>query len=124
MAIMLITHDMGVIAEAADRMAVMYAGRIVEIGSARDVIGKPLHPYSVGLMGSIPKLDSDLDRLVQISGSMPRLTSIPSGCPFHPRCPRVFAPCSNMRPELTACAQSHVACWLYETSPSSAEAAQ
>jgi peptide/nickel transport system ATP-binding protein len=124
MAIMLITHDMGVIAEAADRMAVMYAGRIVEIGSARDVIGKPLHPYSVGLMGSIPKLDSDLDRLVQISGSMPRLTSIPSGCPFHPRCPRVFAPCTNMRPELTACAQSHVACWLYETSPSSAEAAQ
>jgi peptide/nickel transport system ATP-binding protein len=123
-AIMLISHDMGVIAEAADRMAVMYAGRIVEIGSARDVIGKPLHPYSVGLMGSIPKLDSDLDRLVQISGSMPRLTSVPSGCPFHPRCPRVFAPCSKVRPELTACGQSHVACWLYEAAPPSVEAAQ
>ena len=122
-AIMLITHDMGVIAEAADRVAVMYAGRIVEIGAVRDVISRPQHPYSIGLMGSIPKLDSDRDRLVQISGSMPRLTSIPPGCPFHPRCPRVFEPCARLRPELMAHAQSQVACWLYDKAPA-AEAAQ
>ena len=113
-AIMLITHDMGVIAEAADRVAVMYAGRVVEIGGVRDVIKQPLHPYSAGLMGSIPTLDSDLERLVQISGSMPRLTSIPSGCPFHPRCPRAFEPCSSARPQLARRDQSLVACWLYE----------
>ncbi|MGH6663382.1 MAG: ABC transporter ATP-binding protein [Pseudolabrys sp.] len=122
-AIMLITHDMGVIAEAADRVAVMYAGRIVEIGAVSDVIKQPLHPYSAGLMGSIPKLDADRDRLVQISGSMPRLTAIPSGCPFHPRCPRVFEPCAKFRPELSPSGRSRVACWLYEKAPM-AEAAQ
>jgi peptide/nickel transport system ATP-binding protein len=120
-AIMLITHDMGVIAEAADRVAVMYAGRVVEIGGVRDVITQPLHPYSAGLMGSIPSLDSDLDRLVQISGSMPRLTSIPSGCPFHPRCPRAFEPCARARPRLAPHAQSSVACWLYDDAPVGAE---
>jgi peptide/nickel transport system ATP-binding protein len=123
-AIVLITHDMGVIAETADRVAVMYAGRIVEIGAVRDVIRQPLHPYSAGLMGSIPKLDTDLNRLVQISGSMPRLTSIPSGCAFHPRCPRVFAPCAKLRPDLAAHGASQVACWLYEEAPAAAEAAQ
>ena len=75
-AILLITHDMGVIAEAADRVAVMYAGRVVEIGPVRDVLSAPLHPYTCGLMGSIPKLDGGLDRLVQIPGSMPRLNSL------------------------------------------------
>jgi peptide/nickel transport system ATP-binding protein len=122
-AIMLITHDMGVIAEAADRVAVMYAGRIVEIGAVSDVIKHPLHPYSVGLMGSIPRLDSDLDRLVQISGSMPRLNAIPSGCAFHPRCPRVFEPCSRSQPQLSAHGQSRVACWIYDDAAKSAEAA-
>src|SRR5215470_16435910 len=99
-AVMLITHDMGVIAETADRVAVMYAGRIAEIGPVRDVIKQPLHPYTMGLMGSIPSLTHDSDRLVQIPGSMPRLTAIPSGCPFHPRCPRAFTPCPTFRPEL------------------------
>jgi peptide/nickel transport system ATP-binding protein len=112
-AVMLITHDMGVIAETADRVAVMYAGRIVEIGPLRDVIQSPLHPYTKGLIGSIPTLDSDHDRLVQIPGSMPRLTAIPPGCAFHPRCPRVFAPCTGERPELRSEARSQVACWLY-----------
>jgi peptide/nickel transport system ATP-binding protein len=121
-AIMLITHDMGVIAEAADRVAVMYAGRIVEIGTVRDVIKRPLHPYSVGLMGSIPRLDSDLDRLIQISGSMPRLNSIPSGCAFHPRCPRVFEPCSRTEPQLIPHGQSRVACWIYDDVAKSVEA--
>jgi peptide/nickel transport system ATP-binding protein len=123
-AFILITHDMGVIAEAADRVAVMYAGRIVEIGSVHDVIRTPLHPYSVGLMGSIPKLDSDCERLVQISGTMPRLTSIPSGCAFHPRCPRAFGPCARLRPELTAQGRSQVACWLYDEKVTATEAAQ
>src|SRR5437660_7892748 len=99
-AVMLITHDMGVIAETADRVAVMYAGRIAEIGPVRDVVKAPLHPYTKGLMGSIPKLDADVDRLVQIPGSMPRLTAIPGGCAFHPRCPHAFAPCPIARPEL------------------------
>ena len=97
---MLITHDMGVIAETADRVAVMYAGRIAEIGPVRDVIKAPLHPYTKGLMGSIPSLTGESDRLVQIPGSMPRLTAIPSGCAFHPRCPRAFVPCPTFRPEL------------------------
>jgi peptide/nickel transport system ATP-binding protein len=114
-AIMLITHDMGVIAETADRVAVMYAGRIVEIGKVRDVVKSPLHPYTVGLMGSIPRLTTDADRLTQINGSMPRLTAIPSGCPFHPRCPHAFAPCATMRPELVAHSPSQVACWLHES---------
>ena len=86
---MLITHDMGVIAETADRVAVMYAGRIVEIGPVRDVIQPPAHPYTVGLMGSIPTLGGDgASGSPQIDGAMPRLDAIPPGCAFHPRCPQ------------------------------------
>src|SRR5262249_14841412 len=99
-AVMLITHDMGVIADAADRVAVMYAGRIVEIGPVRAVVKSPLHPSTIGLMGSIPKPDADLARLTQIPGTMPRLAAMPAGCAFHPRCPRVFAPCPAERPNL------------------------
>ncbi|MEA2418068.1 MAG: peptide/nickel transport system ATP-binding protein [Thermoleophilaceae bacterium] len=120
-AVMLITHDMGVIAETADRVAVMYAGRIAEIGPVRDVIKAPLHPYTKGLMGSIPSLTGESDRLVQIPGSMPRLTAIPSGCRFHPRCPRAFVPCPTFRPELQPEAKSEVACWLYHPFPVTAE---
>jgi peptide/nickel transport system ATP-binding protein len=120
-AIMLITHDMGMIAETADRVAVMYAGRIVEIGAVRDVIKAPLHPYTAGLMGSIPTLDHDVDRLVQIPGSMPRLGAIPAGCAFHPRCARAFAPCKIHRPELRQGDPSEVACWLYHDAPAQAE---
>jgi peptide/nickel transport system ATP-binding protein len=121
-AVMLITHDMGVIAETADRVAVMYAGRIAEIGPVRDVIKQPLHPYTKGLMGSIPSLTGESDRLVQIPGSMPRLTAIPSGCAFHPRCPRVFTPCSTFRPKLQPEQSSQVACWLYHPFPVTAVA--
>jgi oligopeptide/dipeptide ABC transporter ATP-binding protein len=78
-AVMLVTHDMGVIAETCDRVAVMYAGRVVEIGPVNDVIHVPAHPYTVGLMGSIPAMDEDRERLLQIDGSMPRLTAIPTG---------------------------------------------
>jgi peptide/nickel transport system ATP-binding protein len=119
-AVMLITHDMGVIAETADRVAVMYAGRIVEIGAVRDVVKAPLHPYTIGLMGSIPKPVADTRRLTQIPGTMPRLTAMPAGCAFHPRCPRAFAPCASRRPDLKPHGSAKVACWLYE--PAAAEA--
>ena len=112
-AVMLITHDMGVIAETADRVAVMYAGRIVEVGPVADVIRAPKHPYTIGLMGSIPTLADARERLVQIDGSMPRLTAIPAGCPFHPRCNRVFDRCRRERPELLDAGASRAACWLY-----------
>src|SRR5580698_5994658 len=85
-AVMLITHDMGVIAETADRVAVMYAGRIVEIGPVAAVIRRPAHPYTDGLMASIPSLDHRVERLRQIDGAMPRLDAMPNGCHFHPRC--------------------------------------
>lgn len=85
-AVMLITHDMGVIAETCDRVAVMYAGRIVEIGPVHQVIHQPQHPYTVGLMASIPDIEIDRERLNQIDGSMPRLNAIPAGCAFNPRC--------------------------------------
>jgi peptide/nickel transport system ATP-binding protein len=112
-AVMLITHDMGVIAETADRVAVMYAGRIAEIGPVQDVIKRARHPYTEGLMGSIPSLDATSDRLVQIPGSMPRLTAIPQGCAFNPRCPKAFARCHVERPDPLPVGGSQVACWLY-----------
>jgi len=92
----------------------MYAGRIAEIGPVHDVINAPAHPYTVGLMGSIPAMDEDRERLAQIEGSMPRLTSIPSGCAFNPRCPRVMNRCRRERPELMAAGATRAACWLVE----------
>jgi peptide/nickel transport system ATP-binding protein len=121
-AIMLVTHDMGVIAETADRVAVMYAGRIAEIGPVRDVVQNPLHPYAKGLMGAIPSLESETERLVQIPGSMPRLSAIPPGCPFNPRCPYVFDRCRVERPEPIQHSEHRVACHLYDQSPVRSEA--
>ena len=112
-AVMLITHDMGVIAETADRVAVMYAGRLVEIGPVREVVQRPQHPYTQGLMGSIPKLGERAARLMQIDGAMPRLNAIPSGCAFHPRCPRAFGRCTVERPELLPAGAGRAACWLH-----------
>jgi len=112
--VMLITHDMGVIAETADRVAVMYAGRVVEIGPVSEVIHHPAHPYSAGLMGSIPTLDSHVQRLVQIDGSMPRLTAIPEGCAFNPRCSRRMERCTRERPELMPAGSTRAACWLHD----------
>jgi peptide/nickel transport system ATP-binding protein len=111
-AVMLVTHDMGVIAETCDRVAVMYAGRIVEIGPVHDVIHAPAHPYTAGLMGSIPAMDEDRERLVKIDGAMPRLNAIPPGCAFHPRCPKAVARCSRERPDLMAAGATRAACWL------------
>ena len=121
-AIMLITHDMGVIAEAADRVAVMYSGRIAEIGPVREVVRNPLHPYARGLMGAIPSLASEADRLVQIPGSMPRLSAIPPGCPFNPRCPHAWERCRVDRPEPIQHDVHRVACHLYDANDPSAEA--
>jgi peptide/nickel transport system ATP-binding protein len=111
-AVMLVTHDMGVIAETCDRVAVMYAGRIVEVGPVADVINRPSHPYTVGLMGSIPAMDEERERLAQIDGAMPRLNAIPPGCAFNPRCPKVFDRCKLDRPELMNAGATHAACWL------------
>jgi peptide/nickel transport system ATP-binding protein len=116
-AIMLVTHDMGVIAETADRVAVMYAGRIVEIGPVRAIIAAPHHPYTAGLMQSIPQIGHRRDRLRQIDGAMPRLDAIPPGCPFHPRCPEAFERCPHERPDLLPAPGSAAACWLYDLPP-------
>jgi len=111
-AVMLVTHDMGVIAETADRVAVMYAGRIAEIGPVAEVIHRPQHPYTVGLMGSIPTFEHDVPRLAQIEGSMPRLTAIPPGCAFNPRCAHAFDRCRSERPDLRPAGAAQAACWL------------
>jgi peptide/nickel transport system ATP-binding protein len=115
-AVMLVTHDMGVIAETADRVAVMYAGRIVEIGPVQQVIHDPQHPYTTGLMGSIPAVGAEVERLPQIEGSMPRLNAIPQGCAFNPRCPRVFDRCRVERPGLLPANRTLAACWLHDPS--------
>lgn len=112
-AIMLVTHDMGVIAEAADRVAVMYAGRIVEYGPSRDVVKAARHPYTQGLMGAIPSLTADDDDLVQIPGSMPRLGAIPAGCAFNPRCAQVIDTCRVARPEMASQGRHGAACRLF-----------
>ena len=113
-AVMLVTHDMGVIAEAADRVAVMYSGRIAEIGPVQEVVRAAKHPYTHGLMGSIPHIGHHVDQLTQIEGSMPRLQDIPPGCPFNPRCEQVMARCRIERPNLQTVERSKVACHLFD----------
>ncbi len=112
-AVMLVTHDMGVIAETCDRVAVMYAGRVIEVGSVGAVVHRPSHPYTAGLMASIPVLGHRVERLAQIDGAMPRLGAMPDGCPYNPRCTRVFGRCRVERPELLPAGESVAACWLY-----------
>jgi peptide/nickel transport system ATP-binding protein len=113
-AVMLVTHDMGVIAETCDRVAVMYAGRVVEIGPVQEVIHHPAHPYTRGLMGSIPKMDEERERLAQIDGAMPRLNAIPPGCAFNPRCGEAMPRCTRERPDLMDAGSTRAACWLHE----------
>jgi len=115
-AVMLITHDMGVIAETCDRVAVMYAGRIAEIGPVHEVINHPAHPYTRGLMACIPDMAADRERLHQIDGAMPRLNAIPRGCAFNPRCDRSFERCHEQRPELLPAGATRAACWLHDAS--------
>jgi peptide/nickel transport system ATP-binding protein len=113
-AVMLITHDMGVIAETCDRVAVMYAGRIAEIGPVDAVVRRPRHPYSSGLMGSIPTVEARHERLPQIPGAMPRPGSVPAGCAFAPRCGLARDLCRGRRPELIPGPETRAACWQYD----------
>ena len=111
MAAMLITHDMGVIAETADRVAVMYAGRLAEIGATSQVVGRPRHPYADGLMASTPAASAGKARLRQIPGAMPRLDALPDGCAFHPRCPRVGERCRHDPRPAVGVSDARAACW-------------
>ncbi len=113
-AVMLVTHDMGVIAETADRVAVMYAGRLIEIGPVEAVLKSPAHPYTKGLMASIPALGARVAHLHQIDGAMPRLNAIPEGCAFNPRCPAVGPRCRRDRPALVPTGTGKAACWLHD----------
>jgi oligopeptide/dipeptide ABC transporter ATP-binding protein len=100
MAILLITHNLGIVGDLGDRVAVMYAGQIVETGSARELLRRPLHPYTRALMNSVPKLGSNVARLPAIPGSVPRIGAYPAGCRFAPRCPMARPECSQAMPEL------------------------
>jgi peptide/nickel transport system ATP-binding protein len=99
-AILMITHDLGVIAEVADEVIVMYAAKVVEQANVDDLFSRPQHPYTWGLMGSLPRLETDVERLTQIPGQPPSLLRPPSGCRFHPRCPYVMDVCKTTVPEL------------------------
>jgi len=114
-AIIMITHDLGVVAEIADDVVVMYAAEIVEQGTVDEIFKRPQHPYTWGLLGSLPRLDTDVERLVQIQGQPPSLLNPPRGCRFHPRCPYVMDVCKSDHPELapTIGEPNHLqACWL------------
>jgi peptide/nickel transport system ATP-binding protein/oligopeptide transport system ATP-binding protein len=115
MSIMMITHDLGVIAEVSDRVAVMYAGKVVEYTDVNTLFDDPKHPYTWGLMKSIPKLDKDVDRLEAIPGSVPSPLNFPEGCKFNTRCPLAEGKCYDEEPPLEDAADGHmVRCWRYE----------
>ncbi len=97
----MITHDLGVVAEIADDVVVMYAGRVVEEATVDEIFTRPHHPYTWGLLGSLPRLDTDVERLMQIQGQPPSLLNPPNGCRFHPRCPYVMEVCKEKEPKLT-----------------------
>ena len=109
MSIILITHDLGVVAEMADEVAVMYAGRVAERASAKDLFGGPQHPYTLGLLGSVPRLDEDRDRLLAIEGAVPPPFALPKGCRFNPRCPFMIEACTAAQPPLEEIEPGHFA---------------
>jgi len=114
MALLLITHDLGVVNELADRVAVMYAGRIVETGPVRRIFAEPAHPYTRALLESIPRLGTRLERLSAIEGQPPDLARLPAGCAFAPRCPKVMDRCRAEAPPETGVADGHSSrCWLH-----------
>ena len=112
MAIVLITHDLGVVAEMADEVAVMYAGRVVERTSGTGIFDDPQHPYTLGLLGSIPKIEEERERLLAIEGSVPAPFALPEGCRFHPRCVFAAAECRETDPPLRSLSAGHVAACL------------
>jgi oligopeptide/dipeptide ABC transporter ATP-binding protein len=121
--IILITHNIGVVAELADRVAVMYAGRIAELGTVYEVFGNALHPYSQGLMQSVPNIRlEEGDSLYKMAGEPPNLLQPPAGCRYHPRCPQVMDICSRIKPTFQSSQKDHyVSCWLYEEHPEGVE---
>lgn len=120
--ILIITHNIGVVAEVADRVAVMYAGRIMEIGEVHQIFANPQHPYTRGLLKSVPNIALDDADLYKMEGTPPNLLNSPSGCSFHPRCPSVMKICSEEIPTLDNVGDDHqAACWLYQKNPISAE---
>lgn len=112
-AMLMITHDLGVVAEVCDKVAVMYAGRIVEYGKVTEVYAHTLHPYTKGLFQSLPRLDEDTDRLEPISGMMPDPTNLPKGCAFAPRCPYATAECGENQPEYKEWRPGHFAACIH-----------
>ena len=117
MSMLLITHNLGIVGDIADRVAVMYAGQIVELASAADLLTRPLHPYTQALLNSVPKLEADADRLTAIPGSVPNLGAFPSGCRFHPRCPKARRDCPQKMPELLEVQPNHWARCFYWNAP-------
>jgi peptide/nickel transport system ATP-binding protein len=116
MAVLLITHDLGIVAGRADRVAVMYAGRLVEEAATAELFANPSHPYTRGLLASVPRLTGPVTRLTPIAGAVPPPTAWPSGCRFHPRCPDVLARCPTDDPPSLPVGQEHrMRCWLAET---------
>ncbi|KAB3538612.1 ABC transporter ATP-binding protein [Alkaliphilus pronyensis] len=112
---LLITHDLGVVAEVCDKVAIMYAGNVIEYTDKKRLYTEPRHPYTIGLFGSIPNAEEDEERLNPIKGLMPDPTNIPSGCPFHPRCPKAMDVCSERKPKNTEIEPGHfVKCLLFE----------
>ncbi len=112
-AIMLITHDMGVVASMADAIMIMYAGRVVEYGQAKEVFRNPKHPYTIGLLKSIPRLDEKVDALFTIEGTVPNQYNMPAGCKFWPRCPHATEQCKTEEPTLRQYGDCQVRCWNY-----------
>ncbi len=111
--LILVTHNIGIVAEMADRIAVMYAGRIIEMGPTNDIFADPLHPYTKGLLESAPNILHPERSMRPIPGSPPDLITLPTGCKFHPRCPRVFETCRMSDPLTVECKRRLVACHLY-----------
>jgi len=113
MAVIMITHDLGVVAEMADEIAVMYAGRVVERGSAADIFDDPQHPYTIGLLGSIPRVEEERERLLAIEGAVPSPAALPGGCRFHPRCVFATDSCTRIDPPLREVSAHHWAACLH-----------
>lgn len=112
-AVILITHDLGVVAQVSERVMIMYAGKMMEYGKAKDIFTDPKHPYTAALMRSIPVIENKIDRLNVIRGMVPSLSKRPDGCLFHPRCEEAKPMCGREKPEITICDGRQVRCWKY-----------
>jgi oligopeptide/dipeptide ABC transporter ATP-binding protein len=113
LAMLLITHNLGVVAQTCERVGVMYAGRLVELCPVHSLFDAPLHPYSMGLMASLPRLGGARGRLTPVAGAVPELTALPQGCHFRPRCPHAFEPCASVPPVFRPEPGREVRCWLH-----------